>query len=163
MVGSKENQFGLEKEVMEACLNIVQQYRTGKTTKAQTTLQLQAAFPEDTEENTYVMAYGSYLEMLNNFNSSQRAACDEAQIKLKGAQEGEEPKKMTLMACLSDLNQSRHSLWDHLSTSKQLTLMEMRTMTINTKGAQDSTIKPYLGIRRFEKRMVLRLGKPATA
>jgi len=69
MQGSNEgNEFGLEKEIIEACLAVVQEYRSGEITKPRATLQLQELFPGTMDEPAFLEAYGSYLSMLDNFD-----------------------------------------------------------------------------------------------
>jgi len=58
----------LEKEVTEACLAIVQDYRAGGLSKAQATLQLHGAFPDTLDEDAFVEAFRTYFEMLDNFD-----------------------------------------------------------------------------------------------
>ena len=65
----------LQKEVMDKCLDIIQQFRAGKVAKPRATLLLQQTIPHETlEEESFVSAYGSYLEMLDNFAAYQRGA-----------------------------------------------------------------------------------------
>ena len=65
----------LRKEVTDKCLDIVQQFRADKVTKSRATLLLQQTIPHETlEEDSFVSAYGTYLEMLDNFEAYQRGA-----------------------------------------------------------------------------------------
>ena len=65
----------LQREVVDKCLDIVQQFRGDKVTKSRATILLQQAIPHETlEEASFVSAYESYLEMLDNFESYQRGA-----------------------------------------------------------------------------------------
>jgi hypothetical protein len=66
--GTQEDTFGLEKEVVDACLAIVHEYRAGIITKAHATLQLHEAFPETLEETPFIEAYSTYFKMLDNFD-----------------------------------------------------------------------------------------------
>jgi hypothetical protein len=70
--GSPQEVFNLQKEVMDKCLNIVQQFRVNRISKPRASLQLQQVIPhENTKEDSFILAYGSYLKMLNNFKQYQ--------------------------------------------------------------------------------------------
>jgi len=87
------NDFGLEREVIDACLAVIQEYRSGEISKPQATLQLQELFPRTMEEPIFLEAYGSYLGMLDNFdrfrdNALQRGtAAGNAEVSAPGAPE----------------------------------------------------------------------------
>ena len=50
------NEFGLEKEVVDACLAVVQEYRSGEISKSRATLQLQEIFPGSMDEPAFLEA-----------------------------------------------------------------------------------------------------------
>ena len=55
---------------MDKCLDIIQQFRGDKITKSKATILLQQAIPhESLKEASFISTYGSYLEMLDNFES----------------------------------------------------------------------------------------------
>jgi len=70
--GNTQESFRLQAEVISKCIEIVQQFRAGKLTKPEASILLQQSIPgENIDETTFVAAYGSYLEMLNNFEQYQ--------------------------------------------------------------------------------------------
>jgi len=91
--GNTQETFGLQAEVISNCIEIVQQFRTGKITKPKAALLLQQAIPKnETDEDAYVSAYGSYLDMLNNFEwyrTGNSRRVDETQGLLGVGQSGE--------------------------------------------------------------------------
>ncbi len=95
------NEFGLEREVVKACLAVVQEYRSGEVSKPQATLQLQELFPRTMEGPAFLEAYGSYLGMLDNFdrfrdNALQHgAATGDAEDPTPGAPEQPGPQDVT--------------------------------------------------------------------
>jgi hypothetical protein len=67
--------FNLQREVVDKCLNIIQQFRAGKITKPKASLLLQQTIPhESLKEDSFVSAYRSYLDMLDNFEAYQNGA-----------------------------------------------------------------------------------------
>lgn len=60
--GSVLEMFNLQGEVVDKCLNIIQQSRADKILKPKASIWLQQAIPhESAEEDSFVSAYGSYL------------------------------------------------------------------------------------------------------
>lgn len=91
--GSIPETFHLQKGTVDKCLEIVQQFRADKISKLKATLLLQQTIPhESVEEESFVSAYGSYLNMLDNFEQYQTGAgrrIDETRELLGGNQSGE--------------------------------------------------------------------------
>ena len=62
--GNTSEAVNLQKEAVDKCLDIVQQFRADKIMKSKATLLLQQIIPHETfEEDTFVSAYGSYLRL----------------------------------------------------------------------------------------------------
>jgi hypothetical protein len=71
-------QAGTEKDLADACLAIVQRYRTAEISKAHATLELHDAFPHALDQESFVAAYGAYLEMLDNVDHFRDGATQHA-------------------------------------------------------------------------------------
>jgi hypothetical protein len=62
-------------EVANKCLEVVQQFHTGERDKASAILQIQRHILRESDEDTnFVQAFGSYCEMLDNFERYNGAA-----------------------------------------------------------------------------------------
>jgi hypothetical protein len=84
------NTEGLQKEVLDACLAVVNEYRAGTYMEAVALLHIHAAFPEDLDENMFIGAFESYVKILNNFDqfrdSTGQQGTDEGGMRSTGAQ-----------------------------------------------------------------------------
>src|ERR1700679_659726 len=57
-----------QKQVIDKCTNIVQEFRTGKVSKSKASLLLQQCIPHDNPDvDTFISVYESYFDMLDNF------------------------------------------------------------------------------------------------
>ncbi|KAF8801435.1 hypothetical protein BYT27DRAFT_7226801 [Phlegmacium glaucopus] len=117
---------GLQTEAVNACINIVQQFRAGKVSKPKVSLLLQQAIPhKSVEEESFVSAYGSYLDMLDNFeryrtgniqriDATSRALAGEGSNEQQQA-DGRPDTKTESLENLSPSLQKTHALLENFS------------------------------------------------
>src|SRR5271168_2990256 len=66
-----------QKQTVDKCTNIVQEFRTGRVSKSKATLLLQRAIPHDEhDEDNFTSVYESYFDMLENFERYQRGSIE---------------------------------------------------------------------------------------
>jgi hypothetical protein len=57
-----------QRQTVDKCTNVVQDFRSGKITKPRASLLLQQLIPrDDSNENIFLSTYESYFDMLDNF------------------------------------------------------------------------------------------------
>jgi hypothetical protein len=57
-----------QRQIVEKCTKVIQEFRSGKITKPKASLLLQQFIPhDDLNENTFISSYESYFNMLDNF------------------------------------------------------------------------------------------------
>ena len=66
-----------QKQTVDKCTNIVQEFRTGRISKSKASLQLQRAIPHgDHDEDSFTSTYESYFDMLENFERYQNGSIE---------------------------------------------------------------------------------------
>ena len=61
-----------QKQIVDKCTSIVQEFRSGEISKPKASLLLQQAIPhDDSNEESFLSVYGSYFDMLDNFEHYQ--------------------------------------------------------------------------------------------
>ena len=62
-----------QRQVIDKCTSVVQDFRSGKTSKSRVSLLLQQSIPhDDSNEDIFWSTYNTYFDMLNNFKRYRR-------------------------------------------------------------------------------------------